>query len=168
MSEKFDFRNWITQNSVGPYSKMSSNKRLINENIKTTPGSGKISATIDVNDPDYLEKLAYGTNISVMPSGNYPSEYIITGPQDSIMQLLSDLGYEEGDYELSEDVQETHTEDNMEEAQSEMDNYDRAWGLVGNSLKDVIDTLRDDGYEDEDIMDILRTAIEQYDQVFPG
>lgn len=168
MSEKFDFRNWITQNSVGPYSKMSSNKRLINENIKTTPGSGKISATIDVNDPDYLEKLAYGTNISVMPSGNYPSEYIITGPQDSIMQLLSDLGYEEGDYELSEDVQEMPTEDNMEEAQSEMDNYDRAWGLVGNSLKDAIDTLRDDGYEDEDIMDIMRTAIEQYDQVFPG
>ena len=170
MKDTFDFRNWITENNVGPYSKMNSNKKLIKENIEEETIGGNISATVDAIDPDYIQNLAYGTNVRVTPSGdpNFPNAVVITGPQNVVTNLLSDLGYEEGTYELSEDIQETPTEDTMEEAQSEMEFYDRAWGLVGSQLKDIIDTLHNDGFEDEDIMDIMRTSIEQYDQVFIG
>lgn len=54
MSEQFDFKSWITQNSVGPYSKMGSNKKLINENIEEGEKSYDIDGVIDVlQNSDY-------------------------------------------------------------------------------------------------------------------
>ena len=51
-----------------------------------------------------------------------------------------------------------------EEGENEI--YGRAWGLAGQQLKDVIDTLRNDGFDDEDIKNFLMTGIDMYDQVF--
>ncbi len=82
--ENFDFKSWITENKVGPYSKMG--KSALNENIEEAP-------------------------VPPAPENIYSSE----------------------------------------ESPSEQEYFDRAWGLAGKQLKDAIDILRQDGFEDEEI-----------------
>lgn len=55
-----------------------------------------------------------------------------------------------------------------EPEESEQDYYDRAMGLVGLQVKDVIDTLRNDGFDDEEIEDIFKTLLMDYDTAFSG
>ncbi len=105
--ENFDYKKWISENKVGPYSKM-----------------GKTTLTEqDIKPP--------------APENIYNNE-------------------PENDFDDSE----------SNDAESQMEFYDRAWGLAGSQIKDAIDTLRQDGFEDEEIMDVLRTSVDLYDQAF--
>lgn len=105
MSNNFEFLDWIRDNRVGPYSKDSSGKKMLNESVEEA---------MDLTPPS--------------PENIYEPE----------------------------------------ESQSEQDFYDRAWGLAGTQIKQVIDDLRGDGFEDDEIMDIFRTSVEMYDQAFSG
>lgn len=62
--------------------------------------------------------------------------------------------------------------ENIYEPDSEQDYYDRAMGLAGMQIKDAIDALMQDGFEKEEIEELLprlaMTLIMDYDTAFSG
>ena len=81
-----------------------------------------------------------------------------------------EVPYEGADPKLTgmgdgDEFDQAQTVSEMQDSESEF--YDRIWGLAGDQIKSVIDSLRSDGFEDEDIKNAFMTAVDQYDQVFP-
>lgn len=68
--------------------------------------------------------------------------------------------------DISEAPKPPAPEDVYADDESEQDVFDRAWGIAGNSIKQAIDDLRADGFDDEDIKNLMWTAVEMYDQAF--
>lgn len=90
--------------------------------------------------------------------------------KDSSAKRKLNESYEEGIVE-DESIEEAPippSPENIYEPEHEQDVYDRAWGLVGMQIKQVIDDLRADGFEDGEIKDIMFTAVDMYDQAFSG
>jgi len=85
-------------------------------------------------------------------------------------ELATEVPYAGPDQKLTgngegDEFEQAQTVSEMQDSESEF--YDRIWGLAGDQIKSVIDSLRSDGFEDEDIKNAFMTAVDQYDQVFP-
>lgn len=87
----------------------------------------------------YLDKISSHGYVSSM-AGNYPSD-------------------------VSEAPKPPAPED-VHEPEEESEYFDRMWHVAGDDLKKVIDNLRSSGVDDEDIKQLMLTAVDLYDQAF--
>lgn len=207
MKDNFDFKSWISENRVGPYSKDNAKqpKKRITEGTQRATYMGMSSTAEEImslfkqdiapsspnskvglkgekiivragspeeaEDIDMIARVNYADMLKKVETGN-PTNLVY----DVLGYQLPDVSHmynrpnvtEDDTVEEAMDLTPPSPEKIYEPEESEQDLYDRASDVGGMAAKRLIDAMRADGFDDEDIVNFVRTILMDYDVAFSG